>query len=460
MKKYTLEQKILFFGILFHLLAVIFSEGFHRPDEHLGLMRFVGYKLGMLNAEQALGSWEYPAMIRPWLQPALMVFILKPFQLIGIHNPFTYAFILRLMSSLLAIWATFSFYILYKDDFKSSKTFLFLLFMIWWVPFFHARPTAENWSASFLLIALPFIIKRRHFFIAGILLGASFVTRYQMIIPIGALALWCLIIDKMKLKPFLLVSLGFLTLNALSTVIDFWGYGVWTFTPWNYWYHNIIESRAASFGVAPFWYYVEKVILRGIPPLSLFLFAGTLLFWWRNRKSAITWMTLSFFIGHSLIGHKEVRFLFPLSVFAAYFIAYLFESNWREKIPRVLIKLTLYINVALIFWSTLRPAHDPIRFYKYIYNKHPEITEITTLNVVRDQLHFYQRHPIQLHYSEVIPTSLPEWILTDRWSQALELDKLNCKPEFSSYPKWLYQWGGRLVQKSKSWILYRCGSRT
>ena len=52
-------------GAFFHLLAVFFSEGFHRPDEHLGIMRFIACKLGIFSTEE-LGklSWEYPARKR------------------------------------------------------------------------------------------------------------------------------------------------------------------------------------------------------------------------------------------------------------------------------------------------------------------------------------------------------------------------------------------------------------
>lgn len=457
-KELSLEMKILWCGIFFHLLAVIFSEGFQRPDEHLGIMRFVAMKLQMITPEQGQVSWEYPAMIRPWLQPFFHYLILRPFQFLGLNDPFVMSFMLRLVSSIFGLVGTWSFYLYFKNDFQKKESFLFVLLSLWFIPFFHARPTAENWCASAFIIALPWVLSNKKSLLAGFFLALSFIFRYQMIVPIGALALWMIVFKKISLKNFFLISIGFLITNAVSTIIDYWGYGTWTFAPWNYWYHNIVEKRAASFGVEPWWYYLEKIITRGIPPFSLFIFFGTLLFWWKEKKHVLTWISLSFLVVHSLIGHKEVRFLFPMSALACYFAYWLFEK-YSAKLRPWIMKGLVTVNILLLLWASLRPAHDPIKFYKHLYYERPDIKEMTTLNLVRDQLHFYQRHDIKMTYSQSIPDQLSEWILSDQNSHRETLLARGCSVDFSSYPEWVMNLKIKSIYKSKSWSLYHCGEK-
>ena len=49
--KYTL-----IISLFFHILAIIFSDGFHRPDEHLGIMRWMSFKLGLM--DDKILSWN------------------------------------------------------------------------------------------------------------------------------------------------------------------------------------------------------------------------------------------------------------------------------------------------------------------------------------------------------------------------------------------------------------------
>ena len=39
----------------------------------------------------------------------------------------------------------------------------------------------------------------------------------------------------------------------------------------NYFLINLVEAKAAQFGVDPWWYYIEKLLLLMVPPFSLVL---------------------------------------------------------------------------------------------------------------------------------------------------------------------------------------------
>lgn len=453
-------KHIIILGALFHLLAVLCSEGFHRPDEHLGLMRFVGYKLGILNATDALSSWEYPARIRPWLQPAFYVALLKPFTLLGLKDPFILTTILRFISSLLG-FASILLLLkkipeLIKDPFNQKITTL-LFMSLWFLPFFHARTTAENLGISFFIFAMF----SRSSFLLGFLSGVSFIFRFQMAFMIAPYFLWLILFKKINLKNFIKLCIGFGIALILMVFVDYWGYGEWTFTPWNYYYQNIIKNVAAGFGVDPWYYYIVRTLNRGIPPLGLLFLLAPLYLWIKHPKHYLTWITLPYFVVHSMIGHKEVRFIFALALFLPLIIGMFLE---RFKLPKWLITILLIQNTILLFIASTKDAHTPIEFYKYLYNKKESTPVIYTMNRVIDQLKFYQKEPIEMIHldsmseaEELIKTGEKLYFLTDRISEAQKFDAYNsCEVEFSTYPKWLTKTFPKIAKRSKAWSLTKC----
>jgi hypothetical protein len=96
-------KKWFLLGILFHLLAANFSEGFLQYDEHFEIIEFLSFKLGI--TPEADLTMEYAETMRPWVQPFLYYPIIKFFQTIGIENRFFWVFSLRFISSLLGFYS-------------------------------------------------------------------------------------------------------------------------------------------------------------------------------------------------------------------------------------------------------------------------------------------------------------------------------------------------------------------
>jgi phosphatidylinositol glycan class B len=477
-------KRAFIFGVITHLVAVIFSEGFLRPDEHLGIMRLTGFKLGLLTSEQALGSWEYPAMIRPWLQPFFYYLIGKSSIILGIDNPFHLAFLFRFISAALAIMGSSVLALISYPLFTQARwrhLAVYGIFLFWFFPFIHARTSAENLASSLFLIGLLPLIRRPELFsskekkafclpfidvvLMSVTFSLSFVLRYQMVLSIAPLLIW-LCWRRQALRDGLLILL-FITLIFLGTsLIDFWGYGEWTFTAWNYFKHNIILGKANHFGVDPWWYYFDKVVTRGIPPLGLAVMLAALFYWVKNPRSLMTWMTLPFFIGHCLISHKEPRFLFPIAAFAPVMLAWVGEylaPKWRFS--ELLAKILIWQNIALLVIATPKNAHGPIAFYRHLYEHQEKIEEIITVNLIRDQLFFYQKNPIHLIYQSdlnkikrTISGQNITWVLTDRFSDAKEIEQeKGCRIDYRSYPEWLTKFNAfGWVERSKAWTLFRC----
>ena len=154
------RNRVLLIIAISHLLAVFFSDGFHRPDEHLGMIRMVAVKLDLIN--QGLLAWEIPAMIRSWAQPGLYYIIGKLLLFSGFKNPFFMAFIFRLISSILgflSILCLINILPLFINKVKSLKISYLFFLVPWYLPFFHARTTTENFSITFFIFSFYLIVK-------------------------------------------------------------------------------------------------------------------------------------------------------------------------------------------------------------------------------------------------------------------------------------------------------------
>lgn len=471
-------KHIFLLGILFHLLAVIFSEGYHRPDEHLGLMRFMTMKLGLFPTEDL--SWEYPAKIRPWLQPGLMVLLSKIYLGLGFKDPFIWAMLLRLVSSLLALVASFQLFKLAKAEFQgvNLKIAAILIFLTWYFPFFHARPSAENLGMSLFIIGLcQWLLRPQHSrFLIGLLFGASFILRFQMAFAVAPLWFWFIFSRRESAKGLTLVALGIVAAILINIPIDYWGYGVWTFSAWNYFDHNILRGAAAGFGVAPWYYYFTKIFAKGIPPFSLVFLVPAFWCWIKRPRHWVTWVSLPFFVLHSMVGHKELRFLFGLGMLCPHMLALMLDDlklKWTHWLA-TFTYLLVFINANALIIASLKPAFTPIDMYKVLYNHPNPPQEMITLGEFRDQLPFYLQAPIkQVQVEDSTPRELAKlarellspgeaWFLTDKLRdiEILESEE-SCQLEYLGYPRWVfklkkYPFIHKLLEKSKTWGLYKC----
>ena len=457
-------------SFIIHICAVIFSEGFHRPDEHLGIMRFVGYKLGILQANEALPSWEYPAQIRPWLQPYFYYLVgVIPVKL-GFSNPFFLTFLMRLVSSLLGYFAHLCLFTTTSKFFKSSKSlhvYAFGLSLLWFLPFFHARTSAENLSTSLFLFGFSLFIKKidsldaktkfsgttKDIILISLFWGLSFICRYQMIVMSGPVLIWIFLKVENNKKLLIGGILTFILVQILSFPIDFLGYREWTLAPWNYFKENIISGKSSQFGTDPFWYYLSKTFSRGIPFISFFLIIPAFWMFIKKPLHLFSLTGLIFLLIHSLIGHKEIRFIFPMAPLAAFYAAYAVDNIKRDILPKWLWKFLIFQTFIALIISSFKPAHNPIKFYKFLYQN--EISKVYTLNVIRDQLFFYQNRKIEFQHVKS-PLDIPEksyYLLADR------LREHDCKIEYSSYPIWLIENFSRYLKKSRVWTLAKCGAQ-
>lgn len=313
---------LLIAGFVVYGVAAWYSEGYHHPDEHFQLLELANYKLGGTPAADL--PWEFRERIRPGLQPCLAYALLCGLQAVGIPSPFAQAFVLRLLSGWLMWlvifgWARHLGHYLHEQ--KPSKVLLWSAALCWFMPYLSVRFSSENWAGlallTGLLLIIQFIDKEGNrvgwrLWTGGLLLGLSFFFRFQMAFALLGVVAWLLYYRRLNGVEWGQVLAGGLLAAGLGVCADYWLYGHWEFTAWHYFQANILENKAADWGTAPWWFYLEEIVLTGLPPVSLLLVVLALWGGWKQRQNVFVWALVPFVLAHTLVGHKELRFLFPM----------------------------------------------------------------------------------------------------------------------------------------------------
>ncbi|SDB85870.1 glycosyltransferase family protein [Williamwhitmania taraxaci] len=344
-----------FFYIVFLVAAVVYlitaynSHGYYHADEHYQIVEFSGIKLGT-HAPSDL-AWEYEAKLRPALQPTICFLVFSGLKSTGETNPYTMVMWLRILTALLSL-VIITFFIkqtlsLFSRE-TDKKAYILLSYFLWFIPLLSVRFSSETMSGLMLLLALALLHKKESNYtpwLLGLVFGLGFLFRFQVAFVIAGIGLWLIFIRNVNFRYLLKIAAVFFLIVGVGTLIDSWFYGQFVFTPFNYYKANILEDVASSFGTSPWYFYLGKLITLpsyfvGIPLAIAFVVVAVY-----NPRSIYLWCIIPLFVVHSIIPHKEERFLFPI-VFLFPIIVML---AW-EKVAPIFGKRRAYksIRMALI----------------------------------------------------------------------------------------------------------------
>lgn len=465
------SKKYIYLGIVFHLLAVIFSIGFFRHDEQREVLQMVGYKLGFYDSSYL--AFQFKAQHRPLLQPLLYAWFAKLYSFFFSLDPNHLAMLFRLISSLLGLGSLWVLYKTFEKNLLENKgyqeIFFFFAAFLWFIPFLHARTANENLCSSFFIFGLYFLntkVTLKDSFIAGILLGLSFIFRFQMVVMIATSVLWFIIYKKYSLKQLITLAFGFLLTLGFSTLLDSQFYGHLTFAPYNYFNLNITQKFAEQFGTSPWYDYFLQAFKDGVPPLSLFFIFTFFVLWIKYPKSLLTWITLPFFIVHSLIGHKEFRFIFPMAFFLPIIFTFLImELNIVVKKSWVIFFQVF--NIPLLLFFTLLPSSNLMKYYEHLYYKKNIVDKVYVSKPFEDYTKFYLKNDIK--YILFSPDEIKKIAVSEKkvYFFAMTIPERNsilenpqCKIDFSLFPQWLYEFEFLKKRRNfKSWTLVECSNQ-
>lgn len=341
---------------VFYIYCAYKSCGYLQEDEHYQIIEFANYKLGTVPAHKL--AWEFAAKIRSGLQPLISYLIISGLKLIGINDGYDITFIHRAITGLFSVYLIHKFISAYKKYIVSAlkEVYLITSFLLWFLPYINIRFSSENLSGLMLICALTFLEKsnlcRRNaatIFTGGVL-GLAALFRYQSFICIAGIFFWLLFVKKVKLGKVMLLLVGIVSILLLGIFIDFWLYGTWTLTAVNYFYMNIVKGVASNFGTEPFYQYLIY-ILEAPGLLGILILISFILLTIYYPKNLIVWVCYPFLLVHTIIPHKELRFLFPLVNLCPLILIIGLQKGVSlfHKRPRPTFKLTQLIFLILMF---------------------------------------------------------------------------------------------------------------
>ena len=499
-RNHTLK-KWLIIGIILNIIASIFSIGFLHWDEYYQILEFLNFKLGGTPPEHL--PYEYSIKMRSWFQPFIYYNFVRFYQLLSIDNPFIWTFSFRILSMLLGQACLIYGICVFAQELQNNKLkkLLAILFStMWFFPFIHSRLSGECVGGSIFFIAWillyfqisktqknPVKLKFLQASMSGLLMGFAFSIRFHIGFMILFFLLWAFIYKKLSINSIFYIIIGIIFSILLCLLIDIWGYGEWSLAPWNYFFENILNDRASYWGVAPFWDYFRLILKKGIYPVGILIILGGVTFWITNPKHPITWTTFPFFLIHCLVGHKELRFLFPLAHFLPFMLvmALLKIKNlkyniFNKHIFKLLIKIILVIIVtsnsfALII-SIFKPVHASIPFYMFTYNLREPLKKIYIIGDLNPyklaalNVHFYNFHNPEIKIinkydknsvKKIINKEQHTWFFSSRGKIYYDFQNMKqCKTIYLGIPKWLLNIKISNWQKrSRIWALHQCSHK-
>jgi hypothetical protein len=371
------------------------GHGLFQSDEYFQVVEAASYLLGRTAFSDL--AWEFPARIRPFTQPAAYAALARAGSALGLTDPFSLLWLFRAATALFSWAALVALYRAVAPGLRGARARVLLaatLGLGYFAPYLAARTSSENVSAGLLLLALALRLRPARgagwgtALLTGVVLGLAFDVRYQAAFAgVGIFAHAALQAPGGEPRwraPLAMVAGAALAFGA-GLAVDAWAYGAPVLTPWNYLRVNLLEGKAAEFGTLPVIAY--PVLLAGaFPPYGAFAVAGLGLLWIRRPRHLLTWATVPFVVGHSLVAHKEVRFLLPMLVPALVGLVILWDDQgaaegrgarllgWLRR--AFLHPVTLAMNgLGLLLVCTLPPsdnlevqrwfrqhAHDPVAF--------------------------------------------------------------------------------------------------
>ena len=387
---------LLLAGIIVQLLFCVTATGVYHTDQHFQIVEFATWKLG--EPSGVTHVWEFTHHVRPTVQIWMFAGWHSLLRLFGTTDPYMELTLLRVIVGLLLFFLFNGLLLYYLRDYDRKVRCLGLLLLnfAWFLPYTRTLFSSEMMSASAFFGAAWWYDSRKdrarfgELGLIGLLLALSFYLRFQTGFLIAALGIWMLL--EKKFRHLLPLLLGFLAGIASNIGLDYLFYGYFVFTPYEYFAANIFVKRAASFGTSSVFHYVA-VLLALVPviPLSLILFYYAVRPAVRQWKHWLVLGFVFFFVGHSLVGHKEERFMFPvlnvLPVLVAWGWPQFVKSFQRARLAtktilRSAIVISMLLNAALLAALLFTPYSQTIHYTRKLHDRFrdTDITSIYTLD--------------------------------------------------------------------------------
>jgi len=392
-------------ALVLYIAASYLHVGYVHADEYYQIFQFAAEKIGL---HVLRTPWEYSTAMRSALLPSLVVLIYRFYALFTTPDPFIVGFIMRIVASIISLSAIIVMLRVFLPtvDSERAKKYLCLLALFTLAGvYFNVHYCSENISGSLFLIAfsITFANFRSAFLkniLVGLFLGLAFTARFQVGFLVFGLLAWLIFIRRLELKWMLVLLLSLIiSIILFNVVLDYWYYGTWTITAWNYLNQNIILNKVNGYGTQPFLYFLYMGATI-VPFGLLYIIACIVLFIYKPRHP-LTWTLLPFILVHSIIGHKEIRFMVPIINFMPLCLIYaveIIESKFNINVLswHKTVKTLWWINCISLIVMAIPPTTE-MPLYSYLYKNYTIPTDYYFLTYGGSDVDFYKRQSLISH---------------------------------------------------------------
>ena len=309
-------------------------------------------------------TWEFRRGIRSWVFPAFLAGVMRTTDWMG-PGSLGYIRAIRIVLSLLSLTTVWFGYAWGKRAGGDAAAIIATgTCAIWYgLVYFAPKAFTEVVAGNLLLPGLYFgmygdvLPEKKRSFLAGLFCGLAVSLRMQLAPAVAFTAIYFCIPNWRRRGPALAVGL-------LLPVIVF---GLVDAITWSYPFQSYIlylwvnfgERRSLMYGTEP-WYWYLTSLWRLLCPMLLLALAGV------RRSPFLGWVALIIIASHSLLAHKEARFLYPviptlLTLAALGLIEIATALNRRIKTP---VSSKAIVVVSLVFCSFTSGLFAS-RFYRW-----------------------------------------------------------------------------------------------
>ena len=386
-------------GLVARFTAALFSAGIIHPDEH---QQYIEQSFRLVHGYGAT-FWEQEFGMRHPLFIFALAGVLRVGEAVGVTNPHVLAALQRLAMCSVSYGAfCFLAYSLYRNGrYVGAVALALLLATNVDLLFINIRVMSENACIAPLAIALALwparppqvqsfstdpgdtVDHRSHivaswtFVLIGLLLGTMVTLRLQsapIAIGLAAVAVWracCGNTPGEQVPQAVWLIVGLVTALLIAGWIDLVYYGDWFHSFFANLRKHLIDSLPIFSRPSPWYSYVVKGSLM---LLRVSVFALPLVILGAKRDAALAGVLLWFVVVHSILPHKEVRFLWPAAPIVCLLIVdaveELFQRGWL-RVPAVSLILVA---------SFLLPSI--IRSFLFRWNTEPYVTSCRALALI------------------------------------------------------------------------------
>lgn len=362
-KDMNLIHVLALIGLTIRIYVALKSEQIHHPDELFQYLeqahRFV---FGYGNI-----TWEFRWGARSWILPGFISSILYLCKALNLDDPTIYIPAVKIFFSVLSVSLVYSAYYATRRIATTQAATLASLFVCFWYEliYFASRPTPEVLAAYLIVAALALVLDRtetRKPFLFGLLSAMAVALRLQYAIPVIILVAY--VAWAWRTADLRRSALSFLLFIVAAGYIDRLTWGEMFSSYVNGYLFNVQYNISAVFGVSDSFYYLLALTIASS---GLLLAAGLAAAWvWRK-----TWLVLVLVSGviasHSLIPHKEYRFVFLVIPLMLILLAIVLSSSYWITLSSRISHRWRMAAILGFFGISLAGATHALPFERFVY---------------------------------------------------------------------------------------------